>query len=941
MNRLIVFAALLIFCATVVAGIFLIHQHRLNAHVLPPGEVYVPMEDFAYEVWPGSKMSTYNLRYGDVKLAGDDPRLRLVFNYQDVENHHYVELSPGSISVVAMQNGIGRVLARTDTSLPVDEAMNVLVKRRLPDIRVAVNREMLLEACDETFTTGQTGFARTDEAVEVSAPAVEPVGKIYFADDFMRVEGADSPWTALRGPWKLSDPEHAALSANAFQYNVENKEAETDVVSVAGNAFWDDYSFEAAVSSDRDTTPFGLYVYYQSENNYYRFQWTPDKPDSPGSGRKQLIRMLDGEETVLAERTGGYKSDQWYKLRVQVSGRRLQAFIDETLVFDVRDAHLIDGMVGLYGGPKARLTFDDVFVRSYEAFEDRFTETGRGAWTFMGGTWDRIPQGDGNGGEPTTGILSVRSSGGSSRAVVGSAGWKNYVLDTEICTPETGRTGIVLCYQDETRYYETAIERLDRDREKWTLRRVLDGEETPLDEVVLEAPAGARRVQAGIRDGYISIRVNDRKLLEGFDTTLRHGRPGVFAANVDSASFGPVRVDWPLESPPLLTLNEIFEHEESMRNWSDKKSDWQSVKTRDNRSFLLNKRHFPGDATIEAEVPTLTGQRSRVALGLSVDETGGDSGYTLRLTRPDDKENTPRKLELLRKGKLVVSTNVPVSTKISTLTFRRLGGYLIARGDGRPLLYWRDRELLTGDRLGYYANNPGDAVIDLKTVSVSSPNVHQYLFRRAYADWRVAGGIWQVTSRWTCDPRWTFFSGRSWSLAAIWNKRKFKGDVTVDFYAGPKMDRHRGSKYEYAADLNCVIGGDGVDLNSGYSFLFGGFDDTKTCIMKGDQVLKENTSSSALIPRQSGIHRRWFHVKAQKKGDRLRMWIDDRLVLDVVDKKPLRGDREAIWTYNTGMMVARVMISAEQTDEYESPDVYQPGRTRCVYDANAGKVAAR
>ena len=37
-----------------------------------------------------------------------------------------------------------------------------------------------------------------------------------------------------------------------------------------------------------------------------------------------------------------------------------------------------------------------------------------------------------------------------------------------------------------------------------------------------------------------------------------------------------------------------------------------------------------------------------------------------------------------------------------------------------------------------------------------------------------------------------------------------KGGITVEFFAGPKMDQDRGRKYEYAADINAVIAADGT-----------------------------------------------------------------------------------------------------------------------------------
>ena len=72
-------------------------------------------------------------------------------------------------------------------------------------------------------------------------------------------------------------------------------------------------------------------------------------------------------------------------------------------------------------------------------------------------------------------------------------------------------------------------------------------------------------------------------------------------------------------------------------------------------------------------------------------------------------------------------------------------------------------------------------------------------------DWRVGAGTWEVSNKWQCDPRWTFFSGRGDELAVLWNKRPLYGDFTIEYYVGNKMDKLRGGKYEYARDMDITI----------------------------------------------------------------------------------------------------------------------------------------
>jgi hypothetical protein len=989
LKKVVVLFAACVFAATVIIAAVHIRRYR-DAQQVPPDAEKIARTDprVVYDVSPGPKSRAFDLAC-DVTLKKPESAARVVFDFTDAKNHHYVEFTPHSASIVVMQDGIGRVIESVDHLVfPVATPMHVSIQRRELAIRVIVDDVLAVSAFDETFHLGQVGYASLEGAADVSKPRLQAIGDIYFADDFMRDDKEKGPWTELCGNWHVNALEHASMSANAFQYNVTiDKDAEG--TAVAGYPFWNDYSFQAAVKPQKKGAV-GLYFYYRDENNFFRFDWYPQEDNAPGSGRKELVKMWHGDKQVLARVPGGFQINQWYTLKCEVSGQRLRTFIDQNLVFDTHDGQLVSGMVGLYAGPNSRASFDDVYVRSYKYFEDTFTNGSRTAWSFVGGDWSRVntsvtPTRAEDHARPgaavSSGVLTVHSPKGEARAAVGDSSWKNYVLETEIYPDAEGRTGVLLYYQDETRYYQVVCRRAPSGPETWTLERVLDDQRSVLDSASVDA-SGRKLVSAGVRDGYLWVAVNGRRILEGFDTSLASGRAGLFAADLPVASFGPVRVDWPLQPAPLLTLNEVFEHEDSMSEWSAE-SDWRRAES----GLWLHKGNFPGDAMIETDVRGIDPGAAELELVLSADTDSPASGYALKLTsgllpadapvkvvtasslKPDApaktsvaqgspakpagqplaaaapaKSDAPaRSLELFRKGESIGVLPIDSGVLVSRLALKRTGSYLFGFVNRKVVLAVHDADPLKGDTLGWYANN---VRVDPKTVAVSSPSVHEYLFRKANTDWRVVAGIWDVTNRWQCDPRWTFFSGRSsLNLAAIWNKLKLPGDVTLDFYVGPKMDSARGKNYEYASDMNCTLSGDGSDLSSGYSFLFGGFGNTKTVLLRENKIVAEGNwkgagsqgyqqaGQPALIPSaRMSIHHTWFHLKAQRKGNRLRLWIEDQLIIDYTDDKPLTGDRVALWTWNNGIMMARVIVTNEKAHEFESPDAFHPVHCRCVYD---------
>lgn len=268
---------------------------------------------------------------------------------------------------------------------------------------------------------------------------------------------------------------------------------------------------------------------------------------------------------------------------------------------------------------------------------------------------------------------------------------------------------------------------------------------------------------------------------------------------------------------------------------------------------------------------------------------------------------------------------------------RRTGRFVGVDVDGQCLL-WRESELQTaGAMLGHYGCSAGAAGDKLR---VYTEQVYNDLFQTAPVDWRVACGTWEVTNRWDCDPRWSFFSGRGEEgLAAIWNKREFSGNLVVEFYASIRMQRNRGKQYEYAGDINLTLCGDGRDLTSGYSFLFGGWDDTATCIVRRRAIVAR--TRDVLIPREKEIHRRWFYIRAEKRGQTLKFLVDNVPVLTYTDPQPLPGGQVAVWTHNNSLMVARVRVSFEGPAPREMPSAGPGHVPECVYDVIPHLARAR
>ncbi len=300
--------------------------------------------------------------------------------------------------------------------------------------------------------------------------------------------------------------------------------------------------------------------------------------------------------------------------------------------------------------------------------------------------------------------------------------------------------------------------------------------------------------------------------------------------------------------------------------------------------------------------PTALIGNSPITFILAATPDGPASGYGLALERSGNDIN----VTLKRQG-VQVANGTATTDENTTLTVRKDGGDITVLADGVPALAYTDTDPLTGRHLGLVAAN---AAALMPALRVASDHHFDYTFYTAPTDWYESKGNWHVTTRWPCQPGWTFFGGDKSENPTLWTKHEYDGDHVFEARANIQMDLPPGPGYSRPSDANLALCGDGVRLDSGYLFVYAGWDNTKSAILRKGQVVAENTGAVFIEPTSSNenFHRHWFRLRAEKEGPRLRFWCDDRLVCEYTDPDPLRGGRAGIWTAHNGIMVGRAQI---------------------------------
>ncbi|MFH1708332.1 MAG: hypothetical protein ABIF71_10520 [Planctomycetota bacterium] len=805
-----------------------------------------------------------------------------------------ISFRPGTVAFTTVRAGIAVIVSECPIPGPAGASIGARIELR-PQYaalylaeRFVADIPLALEAgCDLGL-----GPAVTPTAVRC-APAPPP----FLKDDFMRVEQELGDWERTCGTWKIKSMVNPSMSANAFSL----QGAGADATVLAGRTDWNNYDFGISLNT-AERTAVGIITAWTDSRNYTLALWSEKD--------FRLVRVTNGELQLVVEAALQCRPGQWYRLSGTVGRHGFELDVDGHPVLRDTEPRLRVGRFGLFVNGTGPAFFDDVEITAARTAILPAANGGVLPFRTVGGEWSA-----GEGG------YRCRTTE-PARAVWGGAHWANYRVRATVGS-EGGRAGVGLYYGDVDNYYAAvrdggSVKLISRTRDGEAVLAAYPLSDGEAKEAILLALA--------VRNAVITVTAGDRALGAVLNRDHAAGRPFLFAENND-VLFRDAVVEFVPYAEAVTSENEIFTAENTMTEWAGAQSDWLLQEETFKGAVLTtlwNKAAFPGDVLVEANI-TGFDPAGKVRLMLAAAERRIDSGYSFGLN-----SGASREALLLKGGEIIARAPLEPQACYARLGFQRIGTMLAGLLDDTVILsHAATGEDLVGTNAGWTVSGTG---ITRDDVWAFSDALYDYNFTTSPAEWRVAGGTWEVTNRWHCDPRWRFFSGRrDQGGAVIWNKRLFPGDGTVEFYVAIKMDESRGgNKYGYASDMNVLVAGNGRDVVAGYNCMLGGFGNTKNCIMRNGTVVAETIK--ALIPADNSIHRRWFYVRVERRGAQITFAIDGTTLLTYTDPDPCAGDRIAFWTWSNGIMVARVRISSSAGGVLESSWENYPAEARTVYD---------
>ncbi|MBT3378268.1 MAG: hypothetical protein HN742_38450 [Lentisphaerae bacterium] len=243
------------------------------------------------------------------------------------------------------------------------------------------------------------------------------------------------------------------------------------------------------------------------------------------------------------------------------------------------------------------------------------------------------------------------------------------------------------------------------------------------------------------------------------------------------------------------------------------------------------------------------------------------------------------------------------------LEIGRRKGYLVRRVHG-------ELEVLTSRRtsstIWLVLGAKSAEALDVQHHRIFSRCLKHDLFQHAPSDWAWREGNFRMDVRWQCQRGWNFMMGKSRDVAVMYSKTAYGGDQQVEFYTALRFVTP--PPYYVLRDMGFAFCTDGRSLASGYSLIYGDDDNKTTTLLRNGEPV---ASASHKIVHKPGanIHNYWWHGKVAKRGKRITVEIDDKIVIDYSDPRPLKGGHLAFWTFRNAISLAKVSVNSEQTKE--------------------------
>lgn len=523
----------------------------------------------------------------------------------------------------------------------------------------------------------------------------------------------------------------------------------------------------------------------------------------------------------------------------------------------------------------------------------------------------------------------------------GDAGWTDYAAEVAIKPLGAGGAGLAFAALSADEYmlfrWRGTAERGTAPTgatDRLELVRVQKGQET----VLASRDGGYRpyefyRMSVDWNGETVRCLIDGNEVLKQNVPGLTRGKIGLYALKGEPVFFDDVHVavDRALLTGavrPEVRINSIFAAEDNMSVWGNPALEWKRDLI---TGWAVHQARFPGEQIVVLTQPLY----EDLSLSFFCGDEPADGRVFVRLTPGRVKVESTFGCALDEKCNVGPFKRIAIRASLEGVEIDLDGTVLRATGEIKKLPHIpvdQQRVAIKG------LKNLGKP----ETARVWSTRLLEYGFDSAPADWKVESGRWGLLNKWICDPRWSWFGGRTRTVASLWNKNVFSGDISVDAHVALMMQREE-PPFERPGDYNITICGDGLNLDSGYTLIYGGDGNSWTRLYRKGKLVAESSDEAHRLfsdrirhPDKPDLHQRWFNIRLEKSGDTVSFYRDGAKAFSFKDPEPLDGGRVAFWTLDNGFLLSRVRIAhggaTPAPFEARRAKLYEDGRIINLYD---------
>jgi len=773
-------------------------------------------------------------------------------------------------------------------------------------------------------------------------PRFQPVELENFQSDFMIAKHEKNkllPWQPTTGHWEIHTamedalirgkknekrlkkvPLKAELSPNFYSLKGNGKEA----TIITGHPFYDDYSLAAAIQINYNTG--GLIFYYTSKNKYYAFTLTVN-PKNELEGEAKLWKRDNNVVTTLARARIPLFTNQWYRPKVIVQNQNIICILDGIKIFDIAEPLPAGGKIGLYVDSEQKIQFDDVNLKGIDTLKLKNIADNKFFLLKHDNTFFQQKSLFNNGTPNNQDYFEPKRTDKEQQLIyrVQASQFKVFTCKFD---PDSIKCGLSIeVAKDQT---QNCIYYCQIKLTKKTINYSVIKKENRKITILEEWKRKRKKINSHYQELMLDLTTagmlkfyHEKEMVLFTEIPELKGYFGIKVLPNSQLSIRDIQFHKKRENIYRETeqKNMNYAKDPYMRHWASPEGQWINFQGKDKHDLWYKGDFFSAFAITMPFVKT-------GVLHLAIPEDSREG--QIKIVQKDAHLQVTVADEFATSGAKTVSISIlPLQLPDKTYTVHYDGYWLWFETNKNIIKKIQLKKYLTGTR----ARISGYKFTDLAKSHVVRQHLINDYFLEAPYNWIINGGLWQVVNRFQCKPSWSHMAGESADgMAALWQKHRFTGNITLEFYAGM---RH--GWYSRPGDINCTIAASTTAIDSGYTITCTEWDynhsqNWSSLYRKGKRVQR---SDSYLVPRtknnwhrkyrnpliSSGrdIHGAWYYIKLRKIGNKIEYYFDNELVFSYKDDEPLPAGLLSVWTLMNSIVVANVKISFQKITPLRFP----------------------